>query len=56
MMMKERREIAKERVKAYHQEKRLAAIANRQDDKKSYRDYSETNEKILINQIDQVTS
>ena len=53
-MMKERREIAKERVRAYHEEKRLVAIANHHDDKKGYRDKTEDRERSHIKQIDKV--
>ena len=53
-MMKERREIAKERVRAYHEEKRLVAIANHHDDKKGYRDKTEDRERSHIKQIDNV--
>lgn len=52
--MKERRELARERVKAYREEKGLLAIATHQDDRKQMRETMETKEKGLIKEIDKV--
>lgn len=38
MEMRERRELAKERVKAFHEERKLLVLASRQDQKKYLRD------------------
>jgi len=52
--MKERRELARERVRAYREEKGLLAIATHQDDRKQMRETMETKEKGLIKEIDKV--
>ncbi|XP_067946225.1 uncharacterized protein [Watersipora subatra] len=53
LMMKERRELAKQRVEAYHKERKLQVMANRDADRKACKDSLEHRERDIILDIDQ---
>ena len=50
-MMRERRDLARQRVEAYHKERKLQAIASHEDEKKKCKDILERKEKELIKDI-----
>ena len=54
LMMRERRDLARQRVEAYHKERKLQAIASHEDEKKKCKDILERKEKELIKDIDKV--
>lgn len=54
MDMRERRELSKDRFKAYQEEKKILAINSRQDDKNILRECHETNQKKASKDVDKV--